>query len=390
MRRILPFLCIGFCLAAACDKSSPTRPTPVCTYSISPATLDFADAGGAGNVTVSTAATCAWTASTNVDWITFAAGGSGTGPGTLAYSVGANAQPDSRAATVMVAGQAHAVSQRGRPATTCTYSLSPTRAEYSKDEADGHVSVRAPAGCAWTAVSDESWLTVTSGRSGSGDGTVSYSVARNTSAIDRSAKIAIADQVFALSQAGDTGICTFSVSPVQFEPCMPAGSVSARVTTAAGCSWTANPDASWLKVSRTSGTGSADLTITFSENYNAPRDGKVLVRWSAPTLGQNLLIDQAGCHYGVSKTSISIGAAGGSGTFDVLQESEPMICGGPLQDACVWSAKPSVSWITITSSMPRQGDNPVAFTVAPNGTGAARTGTITVRDKVVTISQAGS
>jgi Putative binding domain, N-terminal len=39
--------------------------------------------------------------------------------------------------------------------------------------------------------------------------------------------------------------------------------------------------------------------------------------------------------------------------------------------------------------MPQQGDNPVSFTVAANGTGSARTGRITVRDKVVQVSQAG-
>ena len=48
------------------------------------------------------------------------------------------------------------------------------------------------------------------------------------------------------------------------------------------------------------------------------------------------------------------------------------------------------AWITITSSMPRTGDNPVAFTVAPNASTSSRTGTITVRDQVVTITQKGS
>jgi hypothetical protein len=37
--------------------------------------------------------------------------------------------------------------------------------------------------------------------------------------------------------------------------------------------------------------------------------------------------------------------------------------------------------------MPRSGDSPVAFTVAANS-GAARSGTITIRDKTVRIDQA--
>jgi hypothetical protein len=66
----------------------------------------------------------------------------------------------------------------------------------------------------------------------------------------------------------------------------------------------------------------------------------------------------------------------------------PNTCGGATQDRCLWTAVSDVPWITITSSMPRTGDNPVAFTVAAN-TGAARTGRITVRDRVVSITQAG-
>jgi hypothetical protein len=115
-----------------------------------------------------------------------------------------------------------------------------------------------------------------------------------------------------------------------------------------------------------------------------------MVRWPTPTLGQNVRVSQAGCHYGVSKNSVSFTATGGAGTFDVLQESDPNSCGGATQDACVWTAVSGVPWITITSSMPRVGDDPVSFTVAPNDAAAARSGTITVRDKVVQITQAGT
>ena len=38
---------------------------------------------------------------------------------------------------------------------------------------------------------------------------------------------------------------------------------------------------------------------------------------------------------------------------------------------------------------PQQGDGRVNFVVAPNNTGAARTGTVVVRDKTVTIIQGG-
>jgi hypothetical protein len=114
-----------------------------------------------------------------------------------------------------------------------------------------------------------------------------------------------------------------------------------------------------------------------------------MVRWPTSTAGQNVRVLQAGCVYAVSTSAISIGAAGGPGRFDVIQQSIPNTCGGPLQNACRWSAQSGVSWITITTTMPQAGDNPVSFTVAANDSTAARSGTITVRDKVVRVTQSG-
>jgi hypothetical protein len=71
-----------------------------------------------------------------------------------------------------------------------------------------------------------------------------------------------------------------------------------------------------------------------------------------------------------------------------MQQSDPTTCGSATQDRCVWSAVSSMPWITVSGTMPRAGDNPVRFTVAPNPGASPRTGTIAVRDKVVTITQA--
>ena len=114
-----------------------------------------------------------------------------------------------------------------------------------------------------------------------------------------------------------------------------------------------------------------------------------MVRWPTPTAGQNVRVAQAGCFYSVTQSSIGFTAAGGSGRFDVIQFADPNSCGGPTQDRCVWTAESNVPWITITSPMPRSGDNPVTFAVAPNEASTARSGTITVRDKVVAVTQAG-
>ena len=137
-----------------------------------------------------------------------------------------------------------------------------------------------------------------------------------------------------------------------------------------------------------SGSGPAVISMAYPDNYDAPRDGVVMVRWPALTAGQTIRLAQAGCTYAVSTTSLSFSSPGGSGMFDVLQQSIPTECGGATEDRCVWTAQSTVPWIVITSSIPRSGDNPVAFSVSASGAAQPRSGQILVRDRVVTITPA--
>lgn len=86
-------------------------------------------------------------------------------------------------------------------AESCAYSLTPASATASGSSGSGSVSVTASgSGCAWTALSDASWITVTSGSSGTGSGTVGYAYTANNTGAERTGTIAIAGKTFALTQ----------------------------------------------------------------------------------------------------------------------------------------------------------------------------------------------
>ena len=377
-------------MLVSCDRASPPEPTPVCSFTISPGSGTIESGGGTGTVSVTAAAGCSWTATVSAAWIAITAGSTGSGPGMVTYSIGPNGSTTSRTGSVTVAGQTHSITQPGRTAVACTYDLAPANAEFSKDGGSGTFTVTAPAECTWTATGSASWLTITGGAQGSGTSTVSYAVTRSTEIPDRTGTISVADRRFTVKQSGDVSACQYSVAPVVFTTCMPGGTLTAILATQDSCPWTATPSVQWLSVaSGASGSGSANLSISYSDNYDAPREGIVMVRWPTATAGQNVRVAQAGCRYAVSRTTFSFAATGGSGTFDVIQQSDPTECGGATQDRCIWTARSDAAWITITSSMPRSGDNPVAFSIAPNDGTSSRTGMIVVRDKMVTVTQAG-
>jgi len=83
-----------------------------CSYDITPKSKQFSAQDGSGEVTVSTQNGCSWTAqSNNPDWIAVASGSSGTGSGTVKYSVLSNSTSGSRTGTLTIAGQGFTVSQ---------------------------------------------------------------------------------------------------------------------------------------------------------------------------------------------------------------------------------------------------------------------------------------
>jgi sugar lactone lactonase YvrE len=86
----------------------------------------------------------------------------------------------------------------------CTYQISSTSFVAGPAGKTGSVGVLAPAGCSWTATSNASFLTVNSGSSGSGNGTVSYTVAASAGST-RSGSLTIAGQLFSVTQPIATG-----------------------------------------------------------------------------------------------------------------------------------------------------------------------------------------
>ena len=110
-----------------------------------------------------------------------------------------------RTGTVTVGGQTVSITQTGA---ACTFTASPTSQTFSEAAGTGSVSVTAAGGCTWSATSNSSWLTISGGASGSGNGTTSYAVAANTSITPRTGTLTVAGRLISVTQAGLT--CSYS------------------------------------------------------------------------------------------------------------------------------------------------------------------------------------
>ncbi len=174
--------------------------TEECSYSISPVDAFYSQVGAEGIVNLTAGAVCAWTASSNnPDWLTISSATSGTGSQQISYIVRDNNTGVPRQGTLIIAGLTFTVTQEGVTG-ECTYVISPTSASFGASGGSGSVSVFTEERCAWQAVSNANWVTVTSGCCGIGNGTVSYSVGVNTTGVGRDATITIGDKTFTVKQ----------------------------------------------------------------------------------------------------------------------------------------------------------------------------------------------
>jgi hypothetical protein len=172
-----------------------------CSYSISPASASVAATASTGSFNVTAGTGCSWNASSTASWLAVTAGTSGSGSGTVSYSVAATTDTVTRTGTITIADQTFTVAQDAGTV-PCSYSISPGSASFAATAGNGSINVTATTGCSWTASSGATWITITAGVFGSGNGTVSYSVAANTDTAARSATLTIAGYSFPANQAG--------------------------------------------------------------------------------------------------------------------------------------------------------------------------------------------
>jgi hypothetical protein len=174
-----------------------------CTRLLDRTAVAATPAGGASSVNFST--NCAWRSWSNAPWIVLDSSSNGVGNVSVSFTVQPNASATSRIGTLIVGTQTVTVTQAGAGG-PCTFTLNPTSANHGAGAISASVSVIATnADCGWSAVSTAPWITVTSGSSGTGIGTVGYSLVSNDGPASRSGTIAIAGLTFNVTQAGAVG-----------------------------------------------------------------------------------------------------------------------------------------------------------------------------------------
>ena len=174
-----------------------------CQYGIDQAQQAFTTAGGSASVGIlASASTCPWLALSYTNWVTISAGAVGSGTGLVTYSVAPNPNSASRTGTLWIGGKSLTVTQSGL---TCSLDVQTRNISVAAAGVTGAtmaVNFNAP-DCRWNATANVPWILIGSA-SGTGNGTVGYTVGVNTGGL-RTGAIVIAGRTVYVNQAGSEG-----------------------------------------------------------------------------------------------------------------------------------------------------------------------------------------
>jgi hypothetical protein len=359
---------IALVITTSCGSSSKTvtvSPLSRCGVQAQAETSSFAPDGGSGAIRISTNRECTWSARSDAAWVSLTPPTTGQGDGSVQFTIGANADPASRAAAIIIEDQRLQVSQEGR---RCDFRLSSL--DETVDATGGERTIQVTTGsaqCRWTAVPDVPWITIVSGAQGSGSGAVTVRVDA-ASGPPRTGIITIAGQAVQVEQG--TG-CSYAVGSAAFSLGAPGGTADIPVSAPAGCSWTAESQAPWIVIaSGTTGSGAGTVSFRVAPTEGPARTGTLTVAGRVVTVTQS-----PGCAYSVEPLTYAAPQSGGAAVVMVRTGS-----------GCAWVATSASDWITVTGGQSGSGPGEVRFSVSANAS-QGRAGSLRIADQTVTVTQ---
>jgi len=185
-----------------------------CAFSATPASFSISPSGGSSSFSLGTGGGCQWSAVSQAPWLSITSGSSGTSSGTVSFSVAANPVTIPRTTTIQAGNGLASTSFTVTEVGVCTYSLSSQLVALAPGGGTGSVTVTTETGCVWSAVPSASWLTITSGASGTGSGSFTFSAAPGSTSNSFSGTITVMSQIVTIvagSSVGTPGTGTVTI-----------------------------------------------------------------------------------------------------------------------------------------------------------------------------------
>jgi (2Fe-2S) ferredoxin/subtilisin-like proprotein convertase family protein len=175
-----------------------------------------------------------------------------------------------------------------------------------------------------------------------------------------------------------TSACVFTITPTVQAFSASGGNGSFEINTPTNCGWTVSTGNPFITItSAPNGINNTVVSFTVAANTGAARTGLITITDGGFTSRTFQVQQGAGCPTSLAQTSLSFTGAGGSGNVAVTAGA-----------GCTWQAVSDANWVVVTSAQ-QTGSGTAAFNVLPNPSRNARSATVTIGARSLTVNQAG-
>jgi hypothetical protein len=330
----------------------------VATPYLSPDKSELNITGATGNYEVAVSSNFSWTASCSDSWLTVMKSENG-----VVISVSSNETTSYRTATISFFHNLAVVSEqitvRQAPA-----SVTASTESITFNNTASSVELKINSEAAWTAYSNDSWIEISPSTGSAGSSTLKISASENTSISERTGYVIITvgnDQRIQIPVKQKGIYIEVDKSILSFD----ASGGDQTITISSNTSWIITDCPSWVKLSKTSGSGNATVTITVSDNPNAStRNATISVTQEGMTIGSSIYLEQNGKSFEIYASSLSFSDKAGTQSVNIKTDG-------------TWSAKTDDSWISVNPNS-ATGSSSLSITVTENTSDDERNGSIAV------------
>ena len=297
-----------------------------------------------------------------------------------------------------------------REAPACQLNVTPRQFQFEAAGGNGALTVTAPSSCAWQAVSNAPWLTLANTPNRTGDGTLNFTVAPNTNAQARTAKLTLGGDTINIEQAGNGGSCAPRLLARNqiIRGRWDDSDCGGRILPPAGvCCPTYYEDRYTFNAAAGEG-----VSITLQTSAVQPRielyDAQMQLRYAVngtrlPSGAGEFILPAAGGYTVIVRSIEALGyelLAASSNACTVTAAPNPLLVSGnggkaaltvtTSQPGCAWAVRSATPWLQLPGGGAQtqffSGAQTLELTLAPN-LGEARSGFLWLADSLITLQQ---
>ena len=335
--------------------------TTVPDDSISATPANWNPSYSASSQTINIKSNGAWTAKSGANWLTVSKY-SGTGDDTVTLSVTENTSIENSRSSTVTFTKGNVIAQVSVTQAKKDY-LSIDTISYSIKPSGSSVTTNITANGDWTASSNQSWLTVNK-TSGTENGSITLTVAKNTTSTSRSAEVTIKRGTITKKISVSQAAYSISISPTSVTGLSSSPS-STPITVTANDSWTATSNLSGFVVSPAAGTGNANISLDVTENTSTSNDRSGTITFTCGTATATLSVSQN------KKSALEVTPSIWNTSSSAAAKTIEVTANGS------WNASSNQSWLTVNKTS-GTGNGSVTLSVTANSsTTSSREATVT-------------